>query len=228
MNKNIYKKIYDNKKNLGNLAQNIRIQKMRAIVDNLHFENRNILDIGCYDGTFLGLIRNRQNNFLGLDASDWGIEQCRKKNVHAQQFFFDDSSPLPFENNFFDLVVAGEIIEHIYDTDLFLEEIKRILKPQGKILLSTPNIASFGRRLLLLFGKNPIIETTPNEPNSSGHIRYFTFESIGQLLKKHNFSVIKRDSDCINLSKSGIPKSAFLAKLFPTLGASIIILARKK
>ncbi len=228
MKKNIYKNIYSNDKNLGELASNLRIQIMIGIVNGLDLKNKNILDVGCYDGTFLSLIKNKNNNFYGLEASDWGVQESRKKGLRVQQYFFDGEKKLPFENNFFDLVIAGEIIEHIYDTDFFLEEIFRILKPNGKLLISTPNLASLGRRLLLLFGKNPLIEVSPNEPGVAGHIRYFTFKTLQALLAKHNFKIIISRSDGVNFSNSGIIRSKFLAKIFPQIGASVICLARKK
>src|SRR3989339_802639 len=117
-------------------------------------------------------------NFYGIEASDWGVRESRKGDIDVKQFFFDDKASLPYEDNFFDIVIAGEIIEHIFDTDLFLAEIRRVLKSGGKLLISTPNIASLGRRLLLFFGGNPIIELSPNEPDSSGHIRYFSFKTF--------------------------------------------------
>jgi len=225
--KNIYRNLYSDKNNSGNLAENLRIMRMVGIINRLDSKNSNILDIGCHDGTFLSLIENRENSFFGLDASDWAIIESRKKNLNARQFFFDDKTKLPFEENFFDLIVAGEIIEHIYDTNFFLEEIRRTLKTGGKLLISTPNIASLGRRLLLLFGANPIIELSPNEPGSVGHIRYFTFKTLRKLLKKHNFKILSSQSDCINFSNNGKIRSTILAKLYPKLGASIIFLAKK-
>jgi methionine biosynthesis protein MetW len=227
MVKNIYEEIYSDQKNLGNLTDSVRIKKMLSAVDQMNLENQNIMDIGCYDGTLLSGIKNRNNNFFGLEASDWGVEKSRKKNIDVRQYFFDDKSRLPFENNYFDVVVAGEIIEHIYDTDFFLEEIRRVLKLSGHLIISTPNIASFGRRILLLFGKNPLIELSPNESDSSGHIRYFTFKSLEQLLEKHEFKIVSSESDCINFSGNGKMKSAWLAKVFPRLGASIIYSAIK-
>lgn len=200
---------------------------MLKIVNQLNPENKNILDVGCYDGTFLSLVKNKNNNFFGIEASEWGIEEARGKGIEINQYFFDDKTKLPYEDNFFNIVVAGEIIEHIYDTDFFLEEIYRVLKLEGKFLISTPNVASFGRRLMLLFGKNPIMEISPNEPDSSGHIRYFTFETLKKILKKHKFKIVFSQSDCVNFSKNGKIKTAFLAKLFPTLGASIIYYAKK-
>jgi 2-polyprenyl-3-methyl-5-hydroxy-6-metoxy-1,4-benzoquinol methylase len=227
MEKNIYKNLYSDQKNLGNLAESPRIEKMLAIVDQLNLENKNILDIGCYDGTFLSLIKKRNNNFFGIEASDWGIEKSRQKGMEVSQYFFDDKTKLPYVDNFFDVIIAGEIIEHIYDTDFFLAEISRILKVRGNLIMSTPNIASIGRRLFLLFGINPIIELSPNEPDSSGHIRYFTFKTLTKILKKHKFKMISSQSDFVNFSKDGKIKSVFLAKIFPKLGTSIICNAKK-
>jgi len=225
--KNIYKNTYSDQKNIGNLADSARVKNMLSILEEMKFENKNILDIGCYDGTFLSLIKNRSNNFYGLEASEWGFQKSRQKGINVQQYFFDDVAKFPHENGFFDIVIAGEIIEHIYDTDFFLSEIYRLLKPDGHLIISTPNIASLGRRLLLLFGKNPIIELSPNKLDSSGHIRYFTFKALGEILEKHNFKIIFSQSDCVNFSKEGKIKSALLAKIFPTFGASVIMLAKK-
>ena len=225
--KNIYQKIYSDQKNLGDLTESSRVRTMLSMADGLNLQGKKILDIGCYDGTFLSLIKNRNNNFFGLEASDWGIEQCKQKNIDAKQFFFDDKTGLPYGDNFFDLVVAGEIIEHIFDTDFFLAEIRRVLKPGGKLLISTPNIASLGRRLMLLAGLNPIIETSPNEPESSGHIRYFTRKTLKKLLEKNKFRLLGSRADLVNFSNDGRIRSVCLARLFPCFGASIICLAER-
>lgn len=227
MMKNIYKKMYSNLKNSGSLADSPRIKNMAAIINWLNIKNGNILDIGCHDGTFLSLVKNRNNNFYGIEASDWGARQARKKGIDVRQYFFDDQTKMPYEGEFFDVVVAGDIIEHIFNTDFFLDEISRVLKPDGKLLISTPNLASFGRRVMLFLGMSPIIEISPNEPDSVGHIRYFTFSSLRKLLEKNNFRVISSSSDCVNFSKVGRVRFSFLAKIFPGLGASIICLVKK-
>ncbi|MDD5490107.1 MAG: class I SAM-dependent methyltransferase [Candidatus Moranbacteria bacterium] len=228
MEKNIYEKMYDDWKNSGNLSDSPRIKVMLSMLDRMNMENKNILDIGCHDGTFLSLAKNRNNNFFGLEASEWGAEKSRGKGIQVTKYFFNDADKLPYQDSFFDAVVAGEIIEHIFDTDFFLEEIKRVLKPGGKLIISTPNIVSLGRRLLMLLGISPIIEISPNCPESVGHIRYFTFKAIERLIRKHDFAILSLQSDCVNFSENGRIKSALLAKIFPRLGASIICLATIK
>lgn len=210
------------------LDNNPRIITMKKIVDGLSLENKKILDIGCYDGSFLSLIKNRNNDFFGIEASDQGVRETKNKEIEVKQFFFDDKTPIPFEDSFFDIVVAGEIIEHIYDTDFFLREIYRILKPSGKLLISTPNIASLGRRIMLIFGISPILEISPNEADSSGHIRYFTYKDLAKLLKKHNFILKIRKSDVVNFSSGGKIKSKTLAKILPNISQSLIALYEKK
>ncbi len=218
--------MYTDQKNSGNLIDSLRIKHMAGIINRLNPKESNILDIGCHDGTFLSLVKNRNNNFYGIEASDWGVEKSRKKGIEIQQFFFDDKAGLPYEDNFFDIVVAGEIIEHIFDTDLFLAEIRRVLKHGGKLLISTPNIASLGRRFLLLFGISPLVELSPNEHGSVGHIRYFTFKTLKKILEKHEFKILVSRSDCVNFSRNGKTKSSLLAWMFPKFGASIIFFAK--
>lgn len=227
MKKNIYKRMYE-VKGRPDLMDNSRIKVMLNIINNLDIKRQKILDIGCFDGTLLSMIKNRNNQFYGIDANDYAVKQARKKGIRVKQFFFDDVTKVPFADKFFDLVTAGEIIEHIYDTDFFLEELKRMLIPDGYLLISTPNIASLGRRILLLLGINPIIEISPNEIDSPGHIRYFTFKTLEGLLAKHGLKVLQTRSDVLNLSGDGKIKSLLIPKFFPTIGQSIICLCQKK
>jgi len=71
---------------------------------------------------------------------------------------------LPFENNYFDFFFAGEIIEHLFDSRFFLKEIHRVLKINGYLILSTPNLARIDDRLKFLLGKTPRQITPPSIP----------------------------------------------------------------
>lgn len=130
------------------------------------------------------------------------------------------------KKNYFDVVIAGEIIEHLLDTDKFLDNICRVLKPKGHLVLTTPNAASLGRRFLLLTGKNPYLETSFH-PLRGGHIRYFVKESLFILLKQHKFKVEYFTSDTVIFNYNQSLYSTKLAKLIPTIGKSLIVKAKK-
>ncbi len=223
--KNIYKTMYHTS-NLQNIFLNPRIRIMKHIIESLHLKKKAILDIGPYDGTLLSSIKGN-NKLFALEASDFGVAECRKKGIQTKRFFFDGIKKIPYLALQFDLVIAGEIIEHIYDTDFFLAEIRRILKENGHLILSTPNVLSLSRRIMCALGINPFLEISPHEKDSVGHIRYFTFQSLQNLLEKHNFSIIKKQSDLVNFSNTGVLRSYTLAKIFPAFGQSIIMLYKK-
>lgn len=223
--KNIYTNLYD--RHTLDLSHTPRIKIMSDIINSIKLNRQKILDIGCHDGYFLSLIKGR--NFLfGIEPSETAYRLALKKNIKLTKLLIDDHTSLPYPDNYFDIVITGEIIEHVYDTDHFLQEIHRVLKPRGKLLLSTPNLASFGRRLMLLFGINPIIENSPNRSESAGHIRYFIKDTLKELLKSNKFKISVYHSDVVNFTPSGNLKSFTLAKIFPTLGQSIIVLCQKQ
>lgn len=209
---------YKNECNYKNTNQRLKI--MANLVNKKH----KVLDLGCGTGDFLRLIKKNNNQIEGLEISKKVASIGIKRGLKIK--IADLSKKFPYSKNTFDTITAGEIIEHIYDTDFFLEEIKRILKPNGNVIISTPNIATLGRRIMLLFGINPLIETSLQ--NASGHIRYFTKKSLQQLLEKHSFKIDIFKSDVVNFSNNGKFKSYLLAKIFPKLGARIIIKAINK
>lgn len=77
--------MYKNDKKLD-LSENLRIRIMLDIVNKMKLENKNILDIGCYNGTFLSAIKGK-NNLFGIEASDYGFEESFLKGIDVKQFF---------------------------------------------------------------------------------------------------------------------------------------------
>jgi len=92
---------------------------------------------------------------------------------------------LPWKNNYFDFVIFSEVIEHLVPSDipLVINEIKRVLKRRGWALITTPNIASFSKRINLLRGKNPIeFDLTLHDQATYGHIREYTMEELTSVM----------------------------------------------
>jgi 2-polyprenyl-3-methyl-5-hydroxy-6-metoxy-1,4-benzoquinol methylase len=183
-----------------------------------------ILDIGCADGEFLNLLVKKGYKCYGLEMVDKAIEQSKKKGIKVTNDSF--LGRLPFNKNTFDIVFAGEVIEHTFDDDLFLSEINRILKPKGILIITTPNLVSLGNRFLMLFGK------LPRFAYAQFHYRMFTPELIKKKLQKNNFKVVKFDSSYILISTYYNRFLGFLGEklgsFFPKFGEHMIVFSYKK
>lgn len=204
-----------------NGVDNIRLGQVLKFIGS----EKKVLDVGCGDGFIMKKIRKNGNNVEGIEVSTPAVIRARKSGFKV----YDLSLSQPWAKNIkskFDIVFAGEIIEHIFDTDSFLQNIHGVLEEKGKLVITTPNIASLGRRILLLMGKNPLIEITAIKTDA-GHIRYFTRDSLISLLKKNRFKILEIKSSVVNVNLNGTVYSGLLAKLFPTLGNNIIIYAEK-
>ncbi len=96
--------------------------------------HQQILDIGCGDGVLLSLISNGSLYGVDLDQTslDFAATKVKAKLIQAP------ATTLPFKDNFFDIVLATEIIEHVTRPEKLIQEAKRILKPDGYLILSTP------------------------------------------------------------------------------------------
>lgn len=164
---------------------------------------------------------------FGIDAAKHSLMKARERGIFT--VLSDVSDPFPFYDSSFDFVYAGEIIEHIFDTRRFLTEIYRVLKPDGHLILTTPNLARLDDRLKLLFGKTPR-QTSPLHPYLYLHIRPFTFDSLKNALTECGFTGITLHTDVFTTAFfdreiTFAPK--FIGHLFPTLGATLIVRAQK-
>jgi methionine biosynthesis protein MetW len=187
-------------------------------------KGKKVLDIGSYNGYIAKLIEKQGNEVEGVDFTDKAISLCKKQGIKCTKANIEKR--IPFKDNQFDAVFMGETIEHIFDTDAVIKEINRILKPEGTLVITTPNIAALNNRIKLFLGRNPGIDigTFPLY-GSNGHIRYFTLGSLTNLLERNGFEVTDATGDVIVLK---FMKIINLAKHFPTLSWSLIVKAVKK
>lgn len=220
MNKNFNTTRYEEDFSFNDIEE-IRVSNVLSLIGS----GKSVLDLGCCDGSFMERIRANKNEVIGVEVADMAIEKARKKGFKVYDLLLEGNWS-EYVNEKFDVVFAGEIIEHIFDTDNFLQNIKNVLNDGGYLVLTTPNIASLGRRIFLLFGKSPLIEVTARNYDA-GHIRYFTIESLKNLLIQNSLEVKEVKSNTVNLSNNGKLHSKFLAMIFPSLGNSIIVKAKK-
>src|SRR3989304_6535235 len=182
-----------------------------------------ILDVGSYNGGITRRIKEQGNDVKAADASSAFADLDRELGIPFSQV--DLERPLPYGDSEFDVVFAGEVIEHLADTDTFIREIGRVLKLGGRLVLTTPNVASLARRIMLLFGINPFFEASFTFPGAgvAGHLRYFTPSLLKSFLTSCKFRVEFLGTDSITLTPNY--GRVFLATVFPTFGRSIIVVA---
>jgi 2-polyprenyl-3-methyl-5-hydroxy-6-metoxy-1,4-benzoquinol methylase len=199
--------------------------RVKFILKNIEDNNLKVLDLGCWDGSYASRYKKKTNTVYGIESSVTAAEKARKKGVVVEQGDFMEKDF--FKKLKFDVIVAGEIIEHVFDTDLFLQKIRRLLKDDGLLIITTPNVASLPRRILLMFGINPVIEYRVQVNVTAGHIRYFTFSNMFQLLAENKFSVEVSKSDVLNFNNQGTLYTALIPKLYKRFGRAIMVVARK-
>lgn len=108
-----------------------------------------ILDIGCSDGSTLAKVGGEFEKF-GVEISRNACEKAKMKGIDAQVLNLNEK-PLPFTDSTFDIIIMSEVLEHLFDTDKILCDIRRVLKEGGYLCITVPNIAKHRNRLNLLF-----------------------------------------------------------------------------
>jgi len=211
------------KRDSEKMAKSDRVRSVKVL--ELIGSGKKVLDLGAV-GSLVGditrLIKDQGNEVWAADASDAFAEDFMKAGITFTKT--DLEKTFPYVDGMFDIVFAGEIIEHLADTDNFISEIKRVLKKDGSLILTTPNVVSFGRRVNVLLGQNAFFEasfTYPEHP--AGHLRFFTFGLLRDFLALHGLRVTYRSSDVVSFP--GNIASSFLARVFPMFGRSIIVKA---
>jgi SAM-dependent methyltransferase len=145
-------------------------ERIPLIVDAVG-EGKRVLDLGCRSGA---LTRHflEGNSVVGLDVDPAALEKAAALGIEPVQANVEE--PLPFEDATFDVVVAGELFEHLQFPDALVAEIRRVLRPGGVLAGSVPNAFRVQSRLRFLRGRPPEDDPT--------HLRMFSPTALRELL----------------------------------------------
>jgi len=139
------------------------------------------LDLGSGVGDFTAVLSDAGAHPVGADVAQAALERARSRHPGLDFRLIPIDGPMPFEDNEFDLVWASEVIEHIADTARWLSEVRRVLRPAGRLLLSTP---SHGRLRLALGGAERFSEPLGD------HLHLYTRKSLRELLHDFGFGEV--------------------------------------
>ena len=170
---------------LGRVMQQARIRTLRRFWKSATNGARGeILIIGCGSG---GDIAIADQEVYALDLSLAAVVTL-KKAKRGNHYLCGDATSLPFETESFDIIICSEVIEHIPDAKKVILEFHRVLKPDGKLLLTTPNWLSFYglvRKLAETVTRKPV--TSAGQPVDN----WYTFRTLARILSPE-FTIIHR------------------------------------
>jgi SAM-dependent methyltransferase len=118
---------------------------------------RRVLDVGCRAGA-LTRAYLEGNSVVGVDVDREALEEAAELGIET--VWADAQRRLPFPDETFDVVVAGEVLEHLASPRAFVDEAFRVLRPGGTFVGSIPNAFRLKNRLLFLVGRNPSDDPT--------------------------------------------------------------------
>ncbi len=161
-----------------------------------------ILEIGSGTGEMLFALADQYERLAGLDLSDVGVAVANEV-LHRRfpeylskiQFAVGNAdAPLPWPDASFDAVIACAVIEHTVDLFGVMDEIARVVRPGGVVVITVPNICYLKHTVGLLFGYLPRTGTPSRSMKywrehgwDGGHLHYFSKQSLGALLRETGF-----------------------------------------
>lgn len=197
-------------------------EKSDLIIKSTGVDKGNLLDVGCGIGAFLNVIKEKGWQVKGLEPD----ESARRLAKQLYNIDAEESSQLfhlPPES--FDAITMWHVLEHVHDLHLYVDQIKSLLKPNGKIFIAVPNYSSLDADIYRL---NWAAYDVPR------HLYHFTPKSIEMLLKKHRMKLAGKkpmwfDSFYISLlsSKYRDGKTGYISSFINGLRSNIKAMINK-
>ena len=140
-----------------------------------------VLDLGCGAGSFTAVMQQAGYNALGMDLSENAIAFARRKYPDYNFRLLAPDGSIPAPSSSFDAVWTTEVIEHVLQVDAFLEEIRRVLRPGGALVLTTPYHGLIKNLFIVLVKFDRHFEV------DGSHIRFFNKRALDRCLTKSGF-----------------------------------------
>jgi SAM-dependent methyltransferase len=190
-----------------------------------------VLDVGCGEMAVLGDGIAAGDRYHGMDVKQ---DIAKPLERYASLDLDREDLATAFPGTRFDVIFCGEVIEHVFSPDRLLRQLASVAAPDALIVVSTPNLAYWLNRLLLLFGINPLFVENSSQVvlgrrskrlgqgnPTQGHIRLFTHRAMLDLLARERFTVAGVRSVPV---WKGIPGDRLLTRLSPHLGPDTVYL----
>ena len=148
-----------------------------------------VLDVGCSSGYLARPLTERGCAVVGIELDEKAAEAARE--VCSKVLVGDvETMELPFPEGSFDVVLCGDLIEHLRAPERFLARVRPLLRDDGRLVLTTPNVANWAMRLGLLAGRwryteRGILDRT--------HLHLFTRGTLVETLESAGYRMVELD-----------------------------------
>lgn len=150
----------------------------QAAFDEIHSDST-VLEVGCNSGKFLKRVMEKTPNVFGMEFSPLAAEKARQKSLTV----FDETVEVHSAKNSgkYDVVCAFQVLEHIVEVQSFLHSIAKVLKPNGKLIISVPNNEPFYQR----FNKYDVLNLPPH------HVGLWNLRTFEKLCDFYDFELVR-------------------------------------
>jgi ubiquinone/menaquinone biosynthesis C-methylase UbiE len=145
-----------------------------------------VLDVGCGEAHFAAALASHGAEVIAIDVAAEPLRRARSRDRTLDLRRVEPEAPLPLEDSSFDVVWAGETIEHVADTAQWLSELRRVLRSGGLLLISTPE---HGPLLRAWIGLSRGAFEARFDARSE-HLRFYTRRALGGLLVDFGFEEV--------------------------------------
>jgi 2-polyprenyl-3-methyl-5-hydroxy-6-metoxy-1,4-benzoquinol methylase len=145
-----------------------------------------VLDVGCGEGRFAAELARAGAGVVGIDVAEEPLRRARARHPELDLRLVDGEGAWDLADASFDVVWAGEVIEHVADTAAWLSEVRRVLRSGGRLLVSTPAHGPLLRVRLALSGRAFARHFDP----LGEHLRFYTRDMLAQLLAEFGFEQV--------------------------------------
>lgn len=173
----------------GYVALNVRPHGGHAKLLELVGSGKRVLDVGCSSGYLARPLVEQGCTVVGIEQDEAAAEAARE--VCAEVLVGDvETMVLPFPSGSFDVVLCGDLIEHLRAPEQFLAGVQPLLRADGRLVLTTPNVANWSVRLGLLLGRwryteRGILDRT--------HLHLFTRSTLVKTLERAGYRLLELD-----------------------------------
>jgi len=160
---------------------------VHELVLNMIGENKKVLDVGCSTGYFAKAIKEKLGGTIdGVEPDKRTFELARKNTRTLYEGAIDDPDVLAKIKDAYDVVLFLDVLEHLKDPKTTLIGIKHLLKDDGEVIASFPNVANWRIRLSLLFGRFDYADVGIMDRT---HLRFFTIKTIKDLFNESGYDI---------------------------------------